>query len=68
MLSGDHKVLGMLEVLLCGSSSGALDALGLVHAEDGRAAPDLNGSLPLVGWGSSVPVPTGTRPSVILWS
>ena len=68
MLSGDHKVLGMLEVLLCGASSIAQDVLGPVYAEDGRAAPDLNGSQPLVGWGSSVPVPTGTRPSVILWS
>ena len=68
MLSDDHKVLGMLGVLRCGSSSGALDALGLVHGEDGRAAPDLNGSQPLVGWGSSVPVPAGTRPPAILWS
>jgi hypothetical protein len=29
-------------------------------------APDQNGSQPLVGQGSSVPVPAGTRPSVIL--
>jgi hypothetical protein len=28
----------------------------------------LNGFQPLVGWGSFVPVPVGTRPSTILWS
>ena len=68
MLSGDQEVLGVLGVLQCGESSGALDALGCVHAEDGGAVPDLNGSQPLVGRGSSVPVPAGTRPSRILWS
>ena len=65
MLSGDHKVLGMLGVLRCGESFGAL---GPVHTEDGGSGPDLNGSQPLVGWGSFVPVPAGTRPSTILWS
>ena len=68
MLSGDQEVLGVLEVLWHGESSGVLDALGWVHAEDGRAGPDLNGSQPLVGLGSFVPVPAGTRPSSILWS
>ena len=68
MLSGDQEVLGVPGVLECGESSGALDALGWVHAEDGGAGPDLNGSQPLVGWGSFVPVPAGTRPSMILWS
>ena len=68
MLSGDQEVLGVLGVLRCRESSGALDALGQVHTEDGRAGPDLNGSQPLVGQGSFVPVPAGTTPSVILWS
>ena len=68
MLSDDQEVLGVLGVLLCGESSGALDALGQVHAEDGGAGPDLNGSQPLMGWRSFVPVPAGTRPSTILWS
>ena len=68
MLSGDQEVLGVLGVLWHGESIGALDALGWVHAEDGRAGPDLNGSQPLVGHGSSVPVPAVTRPSSILWS
>ena len=68
MLSGDQEVLGILRVLRSGESSGALDALGWVHAEDGGAGPDLNGSQPLVRQGSSVPVPAGTRPSAILWS
>ena len=68
MLSGDQEVLGVLGVLWHGESSGALDALGQVHTEDGGAGPDLNGSQPLVGWGSFVPVPAGTRPSAILWS
>ena len=58
----------MLEVLWCGESSGALDALGQVHAEDGGAGPDLNGSQPLVGLGPFVLVPACTRPSEILWS
>jgi hypothetical protein len=66
VLSGDHEVLGVLGVLPCGESSGALDALGRVHAEDGLAVPVLNGSQPLVGRGSFVPVPAGTRPSAIL--
>ena len=62
MLSGDQEVLGVLGVLWCGESSGTLDALGQVHVEDGGLAPDLNGSQPLVGQGSSVPVPAGIRP------
>jgi hypothetical protein len=68
MLSGDQEVLGGLGFLRCGEFSGVLDALGRVHAEDGRAGHDLNGSQPLVGLGSFVPVPAGTRPSSILWS
>ena len=68
MLSGDQEVLGVLGVLRCGESSGALDALSWVHAEDGGAGPDLNGSQPLVGLESFAPVFTGTRPSTILWS
>ena len=63
MLSGDQEVLGMLGILQRGESSGALDALGQVHKEDGRACPNRNGSQPLVGQGSFVPVPAGTRPS-----
>ena len=66
MLSGDHKVLGVLGVLQHGESSGVLDALGRVHTEDGGAGPDPNGSQPLVKWGSFAPVPAGTRPSAIL--
>ena len=68
MFSGDQEVLGVLGVLRCGESSGALDALSQVHAEDGGTGPDLNGSQPLVGWDSFVPLPAGTRPSEILWS
>ena len=68
MLSGDHEVLGVLGVLQRRESSGALDALGQVHAEDGGAGPDLNGSQRLVGRGSSVLVSAGTRSSLILWS
>ena len=68
MLSGDQEVLGVLGVLWCGVSSGVLDALGRVHSVDGGAGPDLNGSQPLVRWGSFAPVPVGTRPSRILWS
>ena len=68
MLSGDQEVLGVLGVLWCGESSGALDALGRVHTEHGGASPDLNRSQPLVGWGSFVPVPVSTRPSLIFWS
>jgi hypothetical protein len=58
----------VLGVLRCGESSGALDALGQVHAEGGGAGPDLNISQSLVGQGSFVTVPADTRPSVILWS
>ena len=68
VLSGDLEVLSVLGLLRRGESSGALNALGLVHTEDGRAVPNLGGSQPLVGRGSSVPVPAGTRPSSILWS
>ena len=53
MLSGDQQVLGVLGVFRRGESSGVLDALGQVHAEDGRAVPDLNGSQPLI---SGVPL------------
>ena len=66
VLSDDQEVLGVLGVLQCGESSGVLVALGGVHTEDGRAGPDLNGSQPMVGWGSCLPVPAGTRPSAIL--
>ena len=66
VLSSDQEVLGVLGVLQRGESSGALDALGRVHTEDGGAGTDLNGSQPLVGRGSFVPVPAGTRPSAIL--
>ena len=68
VLSSDHEVLGVLGVLQHGESSGALDALSLVHAEDGGAGPDWKESQPLVGQGSFVPVPAGTRPSGIFWS
>jgi hypothetical protein len=37
-LFSDHEVLGVLGVLLCGESSGALDALCRVHVEDGNLA------------------------------
>ena len=68
MISGDQEVLGVLGVLQSGESSGTLDALGRVHVEDVGAGPELNGSQPQVFQGSFVPVPTGTRPSAILWS
>ena len=68
VLSSDPEVLGVLGVLWRGESSGDLNALRWVHAVDGGAGPDLNGSQPLVRRGSSVPVPAGTRPSSILWS
>jgi hypothetical protein len=69
MLSGDQEVLVVPKSWGPeGESTGALDALGRVHAEDGGAVPDLNGSQPLVRHGSFVPVPAGTRPSTILWS
>ena len=68
VFSGDEEVLGVLGVLQCGESSGALDTLGWVHSEDGGAGPDLNAFQPQVRQGSSVPVPAGTRPSTILWS
>jgi hypothetical protein len=53
VLSGDHKVLSVLGALWRGESSGALDTLSQVHTEDGGTEPDLNGSHPLIGWGSS---------------
>jgi hypothetical protein len=56
----------MLGVLQHGESSGSLDALRGVHAEDVGAGPDLNGSQPPVGQDSFVPVPAGTRHSDIL--
>ena len=68
VLSGDQEVLGVLGVLWHGESSGALDALDRLHAEDGGAGPDLKGSQPLVRQGSFVPLPAGTRPSTIPWS
>ena len=68
MLFSDHRVLGVLGFLQCGEPSGALDTLSRVYTEDGRAGPDLNGSQPLVRWGSFVLVPADTRPSAILWS
>jgi hypothetical protein len=68
MLSGDQEVLGVLGVLQSGESSGALDALGQVHVEDSGAGTNLNVSQTLVGRGSFVPVPAGTRPSAILLS
>ena len=40
VLSSDHEVLGVPGFLRSGESSGALYALGLVHAEDRRAGPD----------------------------
>ena len=55
VLSSDHEVLGMLGVLWCGESSGALDALGQVHIEDSGDGPYLNRSQPLVRQGSFVP-------------
>ena len=39
MLSGDQEVLGVLGVLQHGESSGALDALSWVHADDAGLAP-----------------------------
>jgi hypothetical protein len=68
VLSGDQEVLRVLRVLWHGVSSSSLDSLGLVHAEDGGRCPDQNGSQPLFRRGSFVPVPAGTRTSVILWS
>jgi hypothetical protein len=68
MISGDQEVLGVLGVLQSGEPSGVLEALAWVHTEDGGVGPDRNGSQPLVEQGSFVPVPTGTRPSTILWS
>jgi hypothetical protein len=50
MLSDHQEVLGVLEVLWRVEPSGALDALSLVHGEDGGAGPYLNGSQPLVRW------------------
>ena len=68
MLSGDQEVLGMLGILQRGESSGALDALSRVHAEDGGAGSKLNRSHTLVGRGSSISVLAGTRHSSILCS
>jgi hypothetical protein len=62
ILSGDQEVLSVIGVLQPGDSSGALDTLGQFQAEDGWAGPDLNWSQPLVGWGSFLPAPAGTRP------
>ena len=67
VLSSDHKVLGVLGVLWHGESSETLDALCWIHAQDGGAGPDQKESQPLVGWGSFIPVPAGTRPSISLW-
>ena len=58
----------MLGILWCGVSSAALEALGLAQVEDGGSGPDQNGSQPLVGRCSFVPVPVGARPSEIVWS
>jgi hypothetical protein len=66
--SSDPEVLGVLRVLQHGESSGGIGALFQVQAKDGWAGPDQKGSQPLVRWGSFVPVPTGTRPSGILWN
>jgi hypothetical protein len=68
VLSSDPELLVVLGVLQSGESSGNLDALRWVQEEDGGAGLDRNKSQPLVGWGSFVPVPAGTRPSGILWS
>jgi hypothetical protein len=61
-------VLGVLGFLQRGESSEILDTLGWVQAEDGMSGPEWKESQSLVGQGSFVPVPAGTRPSVILWS
>ena len=66
MLSGDQEFLGVQGVLWFGESSGALDALSWVHAEDGQTGPNLNGSQPLVWQSSLVSVLAFTRPSEIL--
>ena len=52
----------MLGILRGGESSCVLEALDRVHAEDGGAGPDLNGSQPLGGQGSFVPVPAAIDP------
>jgi hypothetical protein len=64
VLSGDHEVLGVLEVLWCGESSRALDALSWVHAEDGGAGPQPEW-IPASGRRGSFPA--DTRLSSILW-
>jgi hypothetical protein len=64
----DSEVLCVLGVLRSGESSGPLGALDRVHKEDGGAGPAWKESQPLVGQCSFVPVPAGTRPSMILWS
>ena len=68
VLSSDHTFLGVVGVLWCGESSGDLGILCQVHKEDVGADTDWNISQSLVSWGSLVPVPAVTRPSVILWS
>jgi hypothetical protein len=52
----------VLGILRGGESSCVLEALDRVHAEDGGAGPDLNGSQPLGGQGSFVPVPAAIDP------
>ena len=59
VLSSDHEVLGVLGVLGCGESSGALGTLSRVHMEDSGAGPYQNESQPLVGQGFFVPDPAG---------
>ena len=54
VVTGNHEVLGLLGVLQCGESSGALDALGRVHAKDGRDGPSLAPPNPSL-WSSAVP-------------
>ena len=68
MLTGDQEVLGVLGVLQQEESSGALDALGQVHAEDGGAGPRPEWISASGQEGSFVPVPACTRPSKMLWS
>jgi hypothetical protein len=68
VLSGDHEVLGVLGILWCGESSGALSSCHWAQKKDGVFGPNKKVSQPLVGQGSSIPVLAGTRPSMILWS
>ena len=67
VLSSGHKVLGVLGVLWCGESSGALGALCQDQTEDVGAGPNQNEFQPLVERGF-FDLPAGTRPSRILWS